>query len=104
VASCQQVLLTRTSRHLAYQVDIRATGQIECSRATLNQPAFMTSSSPESEQTRLSISLSRPLHKRLKLYAHENDSTLSALVIQLIKAEISRSEQSPLPVPPQRPT
>jgi macrodomain Ter protein organizer (MatP/YcbG family) len=64
----------------------------------------MTSSSPESEQTRLSISLSRQLHKRLKLYAHESDSTLSALVVQLIKAEISRSEQSPLAAPPQRPT
>ena len=30
-ASLQQVLLTRTSRLLAYRVDVRATGQIECS-------------------------------------------------------------------------
>jgi hypothetical protein len=49
-------------------------------------------SPPSPEQTRLSILLSRQLYKRFKLYAHESDSTLSALVIQLIKAEITRAE------------
>jgi hypothetical protein len=51
-------------------------------------------SPPGSDQARLSISLSRQLYKRFKLYAHEKDSTISALIVQLIKAEIARSELS----------
>jgi len=51
-------------------------------------------SPPGSDQARLSISLSRHLYKRFKLYAHEKDSTISALIVQLIKAEIARSELS----------
>jgi hypothetical protein len=41
-----------------------------------------------SNQARLSISLPKSLYRQFKIHAHEKDSTLSALIIQMIKAEI----------------
>ncbi|MFN5161536.1 MAG: hypothetical protein ACK5IA_06585 [Cyanobacteriota bacterium] len=41
------------------------------------------------DQARLSVSLPRNLYKRFKLRALEKDSTLSSLIIEMIKEEIS---------------
>lgn len=43
-----------------------------------------------SDQARLSINLPKSLYKQLKIHAHDKESTLSALIIQLIRAEIHR--------------
>jgi len=55
------------------------------------------------EQARLSINLPKNLYKRLKLHAHDKDSTLSALIIQLIKDEIGRSTAGESSSPCSRP-
>ena len=44
--------------------------------------------SNSSPQARLSVGVPRGVYKQLKLLAHDRDMTISALLIQLIKAEI----------------
>jgi len=44
--------------------------------------------SNSSSQARLSVSVPRGVYKQLKLLAHDRDMTISALLVQLIKAEI----------------
>lgn len=46
---------------------------------------------------RLAVTLPKSLYRRLKLYAHENDTTITAVLVQLIKAElaIAKSSESP---------
>ena len=39
-------------------------------------------------QARLSVGVPRGVYKQLKLLAHDRDMTISALLVQLIKAEI----------------
>jgi hypothetical protein len=51
-------------------------------------PVYSCKESSASAQARLSVTVPRGLHKRLKLLAHDRDMTVSALLIQLIKAEI----------------
>jgi hypothetical protein len=41
-----------------------------------------------SPQARLSVGVPRGIYKQLKLLAHDRDMTVSALLVQLIKAEI----------------
>ena len=41
-----------------------------------------------SPQARLSVGVPRGVYKQLKLLAHDRDMTVSALLVQLIKAEI----------------
>jgi hypothetical protein len=41
-----------------------------------------------SPQARLSVGVPRGVYKKLKLLAHDRDMTVSALLVQLIKAEI----------------
>ena len=41
-----------------------------------------------SPQARLSVGVPRGVYKQLKLLAHDRDMTISALLVQLIKAEI----------------
>jgi hypothetical protein len=41
-----------------------------------------------SPQARLSVGVPRSVYKQLKLLAHDRDMTVSALLVQLIKAEI----------------
>jgi len=43
---------------------------------------------PSDEQSRLSVTLPRNLYKRLKLAAHDNDTTVSSLIIKLIRSEL----------------
>lgn len=43
---------------------------------------------PIEEQARLSVMMPRSLYKRLKLTAHDNDTTVSSLIIQLIRSEL----------------
>jgi hypothetical protein len=43
---------------------------------------------PSDEQARLSVTLPRSLYKRLKLAAHDNDTTVSSLIIKLIRSEL----------------
>jgi hypothetical protein len=43
--------------------------------------------SRSTEQMRLSVSISRTLSKKLKLLAHDQEMTVSALLLELIKAE-----------------
>jgi hypothetical protein len=44
--------------------------------------------SNSSPQARLSVGVPRGVYKQLKLLAHDRDMTISALLVQLIKAEI----------------
>jgi hypothetical protein len=41
-----------------------------------------------SPQARLSVGVPRSIYKKLKLLAHDREMTISALLVQLIKAEI----------------
>jgi len=43
--------------------------------------------SRSTEQMRLSVSISRTLSRKLKLLAHDQEMTVSALLLELIKAE-----------------
>ncbi len=52
-------------------------------------PPVRLSNSTVPDQARLSVSLPRNLYKRFKLRALEKDSTLSSLIIEMIKEEIS---------------
>jgi predicted DNA-binding ribbon-helix-helix protein len=57
--------------------------------------ASQTSSHQESRSTgqmRLSVSVSRTLGRKLKLLAHDREMTVSALLLELIKAEAHKSE------------
>ena len=48
----------------------------------------LSKESNPSPQARLSVSGPRGVYKQLKLLAHDRDMTISALLVQLIKAEI----------------
>ena len=48
----------------------------------------LSKESNSSPQARLSVSVPRGVYKQLKLLAHDRDMTISALLVQLIKAEI----------------
>ena len=45
-----------------------------------------------SSQARLSVGVPRSIYKKLKLLAHDREMTISALLVQLIKAEIQSVE------------
>jgi hypothetical protein len=45
-----------------------------------------------SPQARLSVGVPRGIYKKLKLLAHDREMTISALLVQLIKAEIQSVE------------
>jgi hypothetical protein len=48
--------------------------------------------SNSSLQARLSVNVPRGVYKQLKLLAHDRGMTISALLVQLIKAEIQSSD------------
>ena len=48
--------------------------------------------SRSTEQMRLSVSISRTLSRKLKLLAHDQEMTVSALLLELIKAEAHKYE------------
>ena len=48
--------------------------------------------SRSTEQMRLSVSISRTLNRKLKLLAHDQEMTVSALMLELIKAEAHKYE------------
>ena len=50
--------------------------------------SFLGKESNSSPKARLSVSVPRGVYKQLKLLAHDRDTTISALLVQLIKAEI----------------
>ena len=49
---------------------------------------FLGKEPNSSPQARLSVGVPRGIYKQLKLLAHDRDMTVSALLVQLIKAEI----------------
>jgi hypothetical protein len=57
--------------------------------SSLNSNQLSTRNSTVPDQARLSVSLPRNLYRRFKLRALEKDSTLSSLIIEMIKEEIS---------------
>jgi len=48
--------------------------------------------SRSTEQMRISVSISRTLSRKLKLLAHDQEMTVSALLLELIKAEAHKYE------------
>ena len=59
---------------------------------TFNATKSSGQESRSTEQMRLSVSISRTLSRKLKLLAHDQEMTVSALLLELIKAEAHKYE------------
>ena len=66
----------------------QALGDAAAELSALRLSAGSLQESSSSAQARVSVSVPRGIHKKLKLLAHDRDITVSTLLLDLIKAEI----------------
>ena len=71
-----------------HQINLNGTAAGNTFSATKNS----RQESHSTEQMRLSVSISRTLSRKLKLLAHDQEMTVSALLLELIKAEAHKYE------------
>ena len=71
-----------------HQINLNGTAAGHTFSATKNS----RQESHSTEQMRLSVSISRTLSRKLKLLAHDQEMTVSALLLELIKAEAHKYE------------
>jgi len=71
-----------------HQINLNGTAAGNTFSATKNS----RQESRSTEQMRLSVSISRTLSRKLKLLAHDQEMTVSALLLELIKAEAHKYE------------
>jgi hypothetical protein len=81
---------TTSSENDHHQINLNGTAVMSGTPLTGQTFTATKSSRQESrstEQMRLSVSISRTLSRKLKLLAHDQEMTVSALLLELIKAE-----------------
>jgi hypothetical protein len=70
------------------QTSEQSLGDAAVELGALRLSASSLQESSSSTQARVSVSVPRGIHKKLKLLAHDRDITVSTLLLDLIKAEI----------------
>jgi hypothetical protein len=71
------------------QTSQQSLGDAAVELGALRLSAGSLQKSSSSTQARVSVSVPRGIHKKLKLLAHDRDITVSTLLLDLIKAEIN---------------
>jgi len=74
------------------QTSQQSLGDAAVELGALRLSAGSLQESSSSTQARVSVSVPRGIHKKLKLLAHDRDITISTLLLDLIKAEIHGSK------------
>jgi hypothetical protein len=74
------------------QTSQQSLGDAAVELGALRLSAGSLQESSSSTQARVSVSVPRGIHKKLKLLAHDRDITVSTLLLDLIKAEIHGSK------------